>query len=83
MSDKVAGMARDMGGRAQSAIGDTIGDANMKAKGVYNQASGRAQQAWGQAQDAGDQLGEAIRGQPLMAAVIALGIGYLIGRLTA
>lgn len=83
MSDKVAGMAREMGGRAQDTIGDTIGDANMRTRGMYNQAAGRAQQAWGQAQDASDQLGDAIRGQPLVAAAIALGIGYLIGRLTA
>lgn len=83
MSDKVEGLAREMGGRAQKTLGDTVGDAKTQAQGVYNQASGRAQQAWGQAQDAGDQLSDAIRGQPLIAAVVALGIGYLIGRLTA
>lgn len=83
MSDKVEGMAREMGGRAQSAMGDTFGDAKTQARGMYNQASGRAQQAWGQAQGAGEQLGDVIRDQPLIAAVVALGIGYLIGRLTA
>ncbi len=76
MSDKVQGMARDMTGRVQQAFGSTVGDAKTQAQGMYNQASG-------QAQEQAARLGEVIRDQPLTAAVIALGIGYILGRLTA
>ena len=76
MSDKVQGMARDMAGRAQQALGDTFGDAKTQAQGLYNQASGQAQEQMG-------RLAEVIRDQPLIAAAIALGVGYILGRLTA
>jgi uncharacterized protein YjbJ (UPF0337 family) len=75
VSDKVQGMARDMAGRAQQAFGGAVGDAKTQAEGVYNQASG-------QAQEQAARLAEIIRDQPLTAAVIALGIGYIVGRLT-
>ncbi len=76
MSDKVQGMARDVAGRAQQAFGGTVGDAKVQAQGMYNQASG-------QAQEQAARLAEVIRDQPLTAAIIALGIGYIVGRLTA
>jgi uncharacterized protein YjbJ (UPF0337 family) len=72
-----------MGGRAQQTVGEAVGDAKTQADGLYNQAAGRAQQVWGQAQEASDQASSAIRAQPLLATAIALGIGYLLGRLTA
>ena len=72
-----------MGGRVQQKAGDMVGDTKTQAEGIYNQASGRAQQVWGQAQDASEQLSDTIRAQPLIAAGVALGLGYLIGRLTS
>ncbi len=75
MSDKVQGMARDVAGRAQQAFGSAVGDASTQAKGMYNQASG-------QAQEQAARLAEVIRDQPLTSALIALGIGYILGRLT-
>lgn len=83
MSDRLEGTAREMGGRVQQTVGEAVGDAKTQADGVYNQAAGRAQQVWGQAQEATDQVSSAIRAQPLVAAAIALGIGYMLGRLTA
>jgi len=83
MSDRFEGTVREMGGRAQQTIGEAVGDAKTQADGIYNQAAGKAQQVWGQAQDASEQLSDTIRAQPLIAAAVALGIGYLIGRLTA
>jgi len=82
MSDTFEGAAREMGGRVQQKVGEAMGDAKTQADGLYNQAAGRAQQMWGQAQDASGQLSDTIRAQPLIAAAIALGIGYLIGRMT-
>lgn len=83
MSDTTQGTAREMGGRVQRKVGEVVGDTKMQADGLYNQAAGAAQQMWGQAQEATDQVGGAIRAQPLIAAAIAVGIGYILGRLTA
>jgi uncharacterized protein YjbJ (UPF0337 family) len=76
MSDRIGGAAREMGGRVQETVGDAIGDAKTAAAGLYNQAAGQAQQQ-------AAQLGDVIKDQPLVAVLIALGIGYLLGRLTA
>ncbi len=73
--DKIAGAARDTFGRAQQAIGDTVGDTKMQAQGLYNQASGQAQEQVA-------RLGEIIRDQPLTAVLVAVGLGYILGRLT-
>lgn len=81
MSDKFEGAAREMGGRVQEQVGGAIGDAKTQAEGLYNQAAGRMQQAVGQAQEAADQFTGMVRAQPLIAAAVALGVGYLFGRL--
>ena len=81
MSDEIKGAAREMGGRAQEVIGDTMGDAKMRAEGLYNRAGGQVQQAMGQAQDAADRFTGMVRAQPLIAAAVALGVGYLLGRM--
>lgn len=76
MNDQIEGAARDMGGRVQQKVGDMVGDARTQAEGLYNQAAGQAQQQ-------AAHLSEVIKDQPLIAAAVAVGIGYLIGRLTA
>jgi uncharacterized protein YjbJ (UPF0337 family) len=76
MSDRFEGTARDLGGRVQETVGKASGDSKMEAEGLYNQAAGQAQQTVG-------QLGDAIKAQPIAAVAIALGIGYILGRLTA
>ena len=76
MNDQFEGAARDMGGRVQQKVGDMVGDARTQAEGLYNQAAGQAQQQ-------AAYLSDMIKDQPLISAVVAVGIGYLIGRLTA
>jgi len=76
VSEKLEGMARDMGGRVQETVGDAIGDTKMQAQGLYNQTAGQAQEQVA-------RLSEVIRDQPLTAALVALGLGYILGRLTA
>lgn len=76
MSDRMEGAARDMTGRVQQSFGEATGDMRTQARGIYNQASGQAQEGVA-------RLSEVIRDQPLTAALIALGIGYILGRLTA
>lgn len=76
MSDSIQGTAREMGGRVQEKAGKWMGDSKTQAEGLYNQATGQAQQTMGQVSDM-------VRDQPLTAAIVALGIGYILGRLTA
>jgi uncharacterized protein YjbJ (UPF0337 family) len=74
MSD-FTGTARDMGGRVQQKVGEYAGDAKTQAQGVYNQAAGQAEQQMA-------RLSDVIRDQPITAALVAIGIGYLLGRFT-
>jgi uncharacterized protein YjbJ (UPF0337 family) len=69
------GTVREMGGRVQQKMGEYAGDAKTQAQGVYNQASGQAEQQIA-------RLSDVIRDQPIASALVAIGIGYLLGRFT-
>jgi uncharacterized protein YjbJ (UPF0337 family) len=75
MSDRVEGAARDVGGRVQQKAGEFAGDAKTQAEGLYNQAAGQAQQQVA-------RLRDVIKDQPIASVLIAVGIGYLLGRFT-
>ena len=92
---RVEGTARNIGGKVQEGLGRVTGDAKTQAEGVVNQAAGAAQDLYGQAKDtAADAAGAArdtaasindwlrhtIETQPYMTALVALGIGWLLGR---
>jgi uncharacterized protein YjbJ (UPF0337 family) len=74
MSD-FQGAAREMGGRVQQKVGEFTGDAKTQAQGLYNQAAGQAQQQVA-------RLSDVIKDQPIASALVAVGIGYLLGRFT-
>jgi uncharacterized protein YjbJ (UPF0337 family) len=76
MNDRVEGTAREFGGRVQETVGNLTGDSKTQAHGLYNQAAGQAQQAAG-------QFSDVIKAQPIVASLVALAIGYVLGRLTA
>jgi uncharacterized protein YjbJ (UPF0337 family) len=76
MNDRVEGTAREFGGRVQEAVGNVTGDTKTQAQGLYNQASGQAQQA-------AAQFSDVVKAQPVVASLVALAIGYVLGRLTA
>lgn len=76
MSDRFEGTARDIGGRVQETAGNITGDSKTQTEGLYNQAAGQAQQAAGQVSDL-------IKAQPIVATLLAIGFGYILGRLTA
>ncbi|MDR3538560.1 MAG: CsbD family protein [Acetobacteraceae bacterium] len=76
MSDRFEGTAREMGGHVQETVGKMTGDTKTQADGLYNQAAGQAQQTVAQVSDV-------IKAQPIAAVVIAVGLGYILGRLTA
>jgi uncharacterized protein YjbJ (UPF0337 family) len=76
MSDRFEGTARDFGGRVQQKVGEFAGDAKLQAEGVYNQAAGQAQHQVA-------RLSDVIKDQPITSALVAIGVGYLLGRFTA
>jgi uncharacterized protein YjbJ (UPF0337 family) len=76
VNDRVEGTAREFGGRVQETVGNVTGDSKTQAEGLYNQAAGQAQQAAG-------QFADVVKAQPIVTTIVALAIGYLLGRLTA
>ena len=75
MSD-FQGTAREMGGRVQEKVGELTGDAKTQAEGLYNQAAGQTQQQVA-------RLSDLIKDQPMASVLVAVAIGYLLGRLTS
>ena len=94
--NRVAGTARNVGGKVEEGFGRVTGDTKTRAEGLVNQAAGTAQDLYGQARDsAADAVGAAqdtaatleqwlrrtIETQPYTTAIIAVGIGWLLGRM--
>lgn len=94
--NRVAGTVRNVGGKAEEGFGRVTGDSKTQAEGLVNQAAGAAQNLYGQARDsAADAAGAArdtaatleqwlrrtIETQPYTTAIIAVGIGWLLGRM--
>jgi uncharacterized protein YjbJ (UPF0337 family) len=86
--NRVEGSARNLGGKVQEGFGKVTGDARTQAEGLANQAAGAAQDLYGQAAEAAREtassfekvLRHAIETQPYTSALVALGIGWLLGR---
>jgi uncharacterized protein YjbJ (UPF0337 family) len=93
--NRIAGTARNVGGKAQEGLGRATADAKTEAEGIVNQLSGAAQDLYGQARDtasdaatsareAGSSFEKLLRNtieqQPYTAVAISLGIGWLLGR---
>jgi hypothetical protein len=72
MDDRVEGTPREFGSRVQEAGGYS----ETPAEDVLNQAAAQAQQA-------AVSLGDVVKARPIAAFLVALAIGYLLGRLTA
>jgi uncharacterized protein YjbJ (UPF0337 family) len=85
--NRIEGSVREFAGKAQGVAGDVLGDSKTSADGRLREAAGQAQQAYGQAADQirglTEELTDRIHETPLLAMLGAIGIGYLIGRLTA
>jgi len=86
-SDRAEGTIREFAGKAQSTVGDVVGDTDSQVDGRIKQAAGQAQQAYGAATEQlrglSEELTDRIHETPLLAVLGAVGLGYLIGRLTA
>ena len=87
--NRVEGAARNIGGKVQEGIGQVTGDAKTRVEGLANQAAGAAQDLYGQTADAAREqaayldtwLRNQIENQPYTTALVALGIGWLLGRM--
>jgi uncharacterized protein YjbJ (UPF0337 family) len=94
--NRVSGTARNVGGKVQEGFGRVTGDTQTQAEGIANQVGGAAQDLYGRARDsAGDAadtaltaagsfeklLRNAIEHQPYTTAAVALGLGWLLGRM--
>jgi len=87
--NRFEGTARNLGGKVQEGVGRAAGDFKTTTEGLVNQAAGTAQDLYGQTADVARQtattldsrLRNAIETQPYTTAVVALGIGWLLGRM--
>ena len=87
--NRVEGTARNLGGKVQEGLGKVTGSARTQAEGLANQAAGTTQDLYGQAADTAREtasnfekvLRRTIETQPYTRALVALGIGWLLGRM--
>jgi uncharacterized protein YjbJ (UPF0337 family) len=94
--NRVAGTVRNVGGKVEEGFGRATGNAKAQAEGLVNQAAGTAQDLYGQARDsvagAADAaqdtaaslekwLRRTVETQPYTTAMVAIGIGWLLGRM--
>jgi|SRR5215470_8161913 len=94
--DRLSGSAKNIGGQVEEGFGRVTGDVKTELQGKGKQMEGTLQDVYGQAKEtaadateairegaseAGDFLRMTIEERPFTAVAIALGIGFLIGRL--
>ena len=94
--DRVIGTAKNLGGKVQEGLGHVTGDTKSQVEGVINQAAGAAQDLYGQAKDTASDAAQAVRHsamdaedyvrhtiekRPYTTALVALCVGWLIGRM--
>jgi uncharacterized protein YjbJ (UPF0337 family) len=94
--DSVVGSAKNLGGKVQEGVGRVTGDTKTQVEGVINQAAGAAQDLYGQAKDgasdavqavrqgaldAEDYIRHTIEKRPYTTAIVALCVGWVIGRM--
>jgi uncharacterized protein YjbJ (UPF0337 family) len=87
--NRLEGTVRNVGGKVQEGVGRLTGDARTRAEGLANQAAGTAQDLYGQAADSAREsamtfdrwLRRTIETQPYTSALVAVGIGWLLGRM--
>jgi uncharacterized protein YjbJ (UPF0337 family) len=89
--DRMAGTARNLGGKVQEGYGKVTGDAVSELKGKVNQAAGAAQDMYGQAadavkegaSDAADYVATLVKQRPYTVAVCAFLAGWVISHISA
>jgi uncharacterized protein YjbJ (UPF0337 family) len=94
--NRLEGTAKNMGGKVEEGLGRVTGDTKIQAEGIAKQAAGTAQDLYGQARDTAVDVAAAARDstaslekwlrhtietQPYTTALVAVGIGWLLGRM--
>jgi uncharacterized protein YjbJ (UPF0337 family) len=94
--NRITGTARNIGGKVEEGVGRAMGDSKAQIRGIADQAAGTAQDLYGQARDTAADAAVAARDsaaslekwlrstietQPYTAAMVAFGIGWLLGRM--
>jgi uncharacterized protein YjbJ (UPF0337 family) len=77
-TNQLDGTLKDAAGKVQDAVGGLTGDLDLQAEGKARQLAGKAQAKYG---DSVEQIAQTARNNPLGALVLAVGIGFLLGRL--
>lgn len=77
-TNQLDGTLKDAAGKVQDAVGGLTGDLDLQAEGKARQVAGKAQAKYG---DSVEQIAQTARNNPLGALVIAVGVGFLLGRL--
>jgi len=82
--NRLEGTARNLGGKIEEGFGRATGDVETRRRGMANQFAGAAQDGCGQAADATRNFDQWLRNmietQPYTSALVALGVGWLLGR---
>jgi uncharacterized protein YjbJ (UPF0337 family) len=94
--DRIAGTAKNVGGKVEEGLGRVAGDLKTQVEGAAQQIAGSAQDLYGQAKDTAANAAQAVREtasdaedfirktietRPYTVAAVALAIGFLIGRM--
>jgi uncharacterized protein YjbJ (UPF0337 family) len=87
--DRLYGTAKNVGGKVEEGVGRATGNVKTQLRGKLDQAAGTAQDLYGQTADAARDtaanldkwLRTTIETQPYATALVALGIGWLLGRM--
>jgi uncharacterized protein YjbJ (UPF0337 family) len=79
--NRLEGTARNLRGKIEEGFGRATGDVDAQRRGMADQVANAAQDAYGQAADATQWLRNTIETQPYTSAIVALGIGWLLGRM--
>ena len=87
--NRIVGMTRNVAGKFDDGVDCAAGDLRTQAQGQFDQAAGFAQDIYNQTADTAPHtavkldkwLRITIETQPYLAATVALGIGWFLGRL--
>ena len=94
--DRFVGNAKNLGGQMEEGLGRAAGDVKTQIQGKARQMEGALQDMYGQAKETAANAADAVREtaseaddflrttieqRPYTAAAVALGIGFLIGRI--
>lgn len=77
-SNQLEGTLNNAAGKVQDAAGGLTGDLGLQGEGKVRQLAGKVQSQYG---DTVDQVAESARNNPVGALLVAVGVGFLLGKL--